>query len=117
MLDLFVNNEKTLLAIYDVLFPQPSLKYTQLKGASDMINLEDPNKTRISQLSDPNQLSIMLSMQTTLHEPSPQQTVDNLLRYQSTQKHSNVSHNLGLNTSDLNTDADSSGIRGNLSPY
>lgn len=28
LLDLFVNNEKTLLSIYEVLFPKPSLKYT-----------------------------------------------------------------------------------------
>ena len=28
LLDLFVNNEKTLLTIYEILFPKPSLKYT-----------------------------------------------------------------------------------------
>ena len=39
LLDLFVNNEKTLLTIYEVLFPKPSLKYTGLKGATDMINV------------------------------------------------------------------------------
>ena len=42
LLDLFVNNEKTLLSIYEVLFPKPSLKYTQLKGATDNINIAGP---------------------------------------------------------------------------
>ena len=42
LLDLFVNNEKTLLTIYEILFPKPSLKYTQLKSATDMINIAAP---------------------------------------------------------------------------
>jgi len=42
LLDLFVNNEKTLLSIYEVLFPKPSLKYTQLKSATDNINIAGP---------------------------------------------------------------------------
>jgi len=38
LLDLFVNNEQTLLKIYEVLFPQPSFKQAQvLKNPSDQI--------------------------------------------------------------------------------
>jgi len=66
LLDLFVNNEKTLLSIYEVLFPKPSLKYTQLKSATDNINIAGPqqyetNMTRLSGASDPNMnMSLML---------------------------------------------------------
>lgn len=68
LLDLFVNNEKTLLSIYECLFPKPSLKYTGLKGATDMINISganvsgtDLNNTRLSgSTNDPHQLSLLL---------------------------------------------------------
>ena len=42
LLDLFVNNEKTLLQIYEILFPKTSFKSMQkIKGASDKITLND----------------------------------------------------------------------------
>ena len=42
LLDLFVNNEQTLLKIYEVLFPQPSFKQSQvLKNPSEGIKLHE----------------------------------------------------------------------------
>jgi len=40
LLDLFVNNEKTLLKIYEILFPRQNFnQLQQLKNASDSISL------------------------------------------------------------------------------
>ena len=42
MLDLFVNNERTLLKIYEILFSQPNFKQSQiLANPSDSIRLND----------------------------------------------------------------------------
>lgn len=135
LLDLFVNNEKTLLTIYEVLFPKPSLKYTGLKGATDMINVaghslqhhsnvsgSELNATRLSGSTNDHQISMLLdSMNSTVHHEQYPSTIEGMLKYQSTTKHSMGNSNLskdplGLNQSDMNTEADSHRIL-KLSPH
>ena len=83
LLDLFVNNEKTLLTIYEILFPKPSLKYTGLKGATDMITMgghpamnsnamnvsgSELNQTRLSGAStNDHQISMLLDSMNSTH--------------------------------------------------
>lgn len=50
LLDLFVNNERTLLHVYEILFPQSSFKQSQIliNQSADMIKLNDKSRSGLN---------------------------------------------------------------------